>query len=266
MERHPATQLQPVVPLRPAAKGLSLSALTSLLTLTALSLALLAWRLRITGRSGHLSTGTTDLWLAWAPVPLAWLVARLAAADNVRYQSLKTWGMWIAAAVWLLFFPNSPYLITELLHLDSTGDFGPSNSPAPQSLHFLIGDGPFEHRAPAWLDLILLVTVAATGVLLTFASLQLIHGAIGRRLSRRPAGAVMCLLILLASFGVSIGRFVRLNSWYAFSRPSMVFDQVATLIVHPYENMHATATTFVFAVLIGIGYFRGRDFAPPHRL
>jgi uncharacterized membrane protein len=265
MERDPATQLRPVSALKRASgnDGLSVRAWISILVVTAMVPLLLVWRLRTTGRGGHVSTGTTDLLLAWAPLPMALLVSRLAAMRKVRYPLLKSAAMWIVGALWLLFFPNSPYLITELLHLDSSGHYGPSSGPSPRVLHFIVGDGPFRKSAPVWMDLLFLVTVAACGAMLTFASLRMIHGAIARRLRPRAAAAAICGLILLGSFGVALGRFERFNSWNVASKPDVVLQRIYARVINPEDSPDVTAWTLGLAVILAAGYFGARDLGPP---
>jgi uncharacterized membrane protein len=266
MERHASSKLQPVVLHRTVADdGLSLRAWLAMWGMTLLSLGLLVWRMRMTGRSGHLSIGTLDLWLAWFPVPVALLIARLAAMRNVRYLHWHNAGIGALAVLWLAFFPNSPYLVTELFHLDSSGDYGPSNRDAPSYVHFLTGDGPFVHHAPPWLDLLFLVAVAAAGVLLTFASLRLIHGVIARRLPPRASSLAVFGLILLGSYGVALGRFDRFNSWTLASHPINVISRVAEHVVNPLDKPEITATTLVMTALLTIGYFSARDLGPPKR-
>jgi uncharacterized membrane protein len=263
MERHTSAELQPAVLHRAADGRLSLRAWLAMWGMTVLALGLLALRLRITGRSGHLSIGTLDLWLAWFPIPLAMLIACLIATPNVRHPRWHKAAIWALAMLWLAFFPNSPYLVTELVHLDSSGDYGPSNKDAPPYVRFITGDGPFSRHSPPWLELMFLVTVAAVGILLTFASLRIMHGVIARRLSPRMSSLAVFALILLGSFGVALGRFERFNSWFIASRPALVFSRVIEHIVYPLDSPRITGTTLVMTALITIGYFSSREFGPP---
>src|SRR5262245_13804939 len=75
-----------------------------------------------------------NLGLAWLPA-----VAALAAYALARGRSPSVLGLLVAcAAVWLLFLPNAPYLVTDLVHLQ----------PRP--------------GVPFWYDVILLSTFAWT--------------------------------------------------------------------------------------------------------
>ena len=58
---------------------------------------------------------------------------------------------------WLLFFPNAPYLLTELMHISSLG-----------------GD-------PFWFDLVLLLSFAWSGLMLGHLSLLEVHRIVNER-------------------------------------------------------------------------------------
>src|SRR3954470_11665943 len=85
---------------------------------TTIALSLLAWRLHSTSTSGHLSL-PWDILLGWIPLIFAWLlppiVSRSPIVPGRWWRRLAILGL---AGGWLLFFPNAPYLITELIHLD----------------------------------------------------------------------------------------------------------------------------------------------------
>src|SRR5687768_5337482 len=90
----------------PCRQLLSVLALTS-----AAGMTLLIFRAAYGGRMGYVSL-PWDLFLAWVPIPLALAVDRLQRRDRVPYASLL-----LLASLWLLFFPNAPYLVTQFTHL-----------------------------------------------------------------------------------------------------------------------------------------------------
>src|SRR3954465_6952904 len=85
--------------------------LSTLALSSAAGLAMLAFRFAYTGRVGYWSL-PWDLFLAWVPVPLAVAVERLQNRPRVPWLAVLALGF-----VWLLFFPNAPYLVTEFIHL-----------------------------------------------------------------------------------------------------------------------------------------------------
>ena len=183
-----------------------------------LSMLLLAGRLRLTGGSGPLSL-VWDVFLAWVPIGPALLIHRLSRRDRLPWVRVGGLGIF-----WLLFFPNSPYLVTELIHLHRA--HAPSARPTPAWLHWAFPPAAAPKPPPDWYEFLLLTTVAAAGLLLTLASLRLVERAIARRAAPRVAAVAAGLLLALAAVGVAIGRYARLNSWDVVRRPATTADRI----------------------------------------
>lgn len=189
-------------------------AIAALFAASVLCVALLELRIRETG-NGFYRFLVWNLFLAW--VPLAFAVAAYARSRRGVDP--------LAAALlvpWLLFFPNAPYLLTDFIHLE---------------------EGP----APLWYDALMLSAFAWTGLLLGFASLYLVQ-----LILRRAFGAAVAWLgvfgaLALASIGVYIGRFVRLNSWDVLLHPRDVVEVVhARLVAEPPEMAQALVALTAF--------------------
>ena len=189
-------------------------AIAALFAASVLCVGLLELRIRETG-NGYYRFLVWNLFLAW--VPLAFAVAAYARSRRGVDP--------LAAALlvpWLLFFPNAPYLLTDFIHLE---------------------EGP----APLWYDALMLSAFAWTGLLLGFASLYLVQ-----LILRRAFGAAVAWLgvfgaLALASIGVYIGRFVRLNSWDVLLHPRDVVEVVhARLVAEPPEMAQALVALTAF--------------------
>ena len=129
----------------------------SLALLSLFTLAMLAARMAYTGTRGH-GWLAWNLFLAWRPFALSLLV-------YARLRELAPLGV-----LWLVFFPNAPYLLTDLKH---------------------IGGGA---RVPVLYDVLLLSAGAWTGLLLGLTSLFLIHAT-----ARRLTGAVNAWTIVVGA-------------------------------------------------------------------
>ena len=57
-----------------------------------------------------------NLALAWIPFVLALLFY-----DGQR-REMRTAGLAVLGALWLVFFPNAPYIVTDFVHAPHTGD------------------------------------------------------------------------------------------------------------------------------------------------
>jgi uncharacterized membrane protein len=108
------------------------------------------------------------------------------------------------AAAWLLFLPNAPYLLTDLVHL-----------PDKDVRHY-------------WADMMLILHFALTGLMLGFVSMLVLHGVVARRFGVLRGWAFSAAGAGLAGLGVYFGRFLRWNSWDVIVRP---VDLLADLMV-----------------------------------
>jgi uncharacterized membrane protein len=185
----------------------------------------------------RLAAGTGDLdYLFWNLV-LAWIpfVAALALAD-VRSTRLRL--QLPLLALWLVFFPNAPYLVTDLIHID-----------------------PADHRAIGVLGDVALVSVAPAGLALGFSSLALVERTVRRRFGGRVALAVSVLSLAAASLGIYLGRVVRLNSWDLLTRPRLVGSVLRQLVSDPLAHPPAVAATIALAAALSVLYVRFRRVA-----
>jgi uncharacterized membrane protein len=170
---------------------------------SAVAVAILVGRVFLTGNYRFVWLGW-NLILAWIPFILVVFCWR------VHGPAHRLW-RWGAGLLWVLFFPNAFYIITDLVHLREK-----------------VKDG-----VPAWYDVLMIASFACTGLFLGCVSLYGMHLSVQR--SRGPrAGWLFALAMLGASaFGIYLGRFVRLNSWDAIFRPLNLVDQVSALFEPP---------------------------------
>ena len=200
-----------------------LAILGSLGALSLFVVAMVAVRVAYTG-SPHYGGLTWNLFLAWIPFLLA-----LGVYDGYRRQAR---GAWLAAgaALWLLFFPNAPYLVTDFKHLR---DFT---------------------EMPIWYDVVLLTASAWAGLLLGFTSLWLMQAVARRLVGTLNAWLFAFAVLALSSFGIYLGRFQRWNSWDVFVQPQALLADVAERLVHPAEHPRAVAVTVLFTSFLATAY------------
>ncbi|HEX8912778.1 MAG TPA: DUF1361 domain-containing protein [Humisphaera sp.] len=215
---------RPSIPLQ--SRGFSPALFLPAAVATGVSLALLAVRIRYTNGGRHLSL-PWDLFLGWFPVGLAWLFHRVAGRPEPR-----RWALVASFLGWLLFFPNAPYLLTEVVHLAATPAGAMHRS---RWVADLLGASGPPRPPPFWLEFLLLSSVGFAGLLLTVAQVAVVRAALAGRSSPRAAGRFVVAALLLAGVGVALGRYERLNSWEAVSAPEKVVD-------------HAVAATTQFRV------------------
>lgn len=133
-------------------------------------------------------------------------------------------------AIWLILFPNAPYLVTDIIHL---------------------GANP---SIPFWYDAILLFTSAWIGVYLGIYSLFHIEQIFLSWCSKKKTDLIILIIILFSSLGIYLGRFLRWNSWDVFIQPKYIFSDVLDIFSKPFNHPDAYITIIVFFVFITISY------------
>jgi uncharacterized membrane protein len=166
-----------------------------------------------------------NLFLAWLPLALA-----LLACDEYRPGARPNWRFRSLAAAWLLFFPNAPYIYTDLIHLTSRY-YG----------HF-------------WVDLVLILSYALTGLVLGFVSLYLMQTVVTRMFGRAASWLFIAAVAVLSGFGIYLGRFLRLNSWDVVLQPLAVCRGIGQWIAGPLAHPTAYAFPALFATFLFIAY------------
>lgn len=135
-----------------------------------------------------------NLFLAWIPFGLAIVLYDRHRAGSSPLRLL------VLAALWLLFLPNAPYILTDFKHL------GPS------------------HAVPLWVDVVVIAAPAWTGMLLGFLSLYLVQSVVRSLAGARVAWVAAVAVLGLASFGIYLGRVLRWNSWDVFTDPLLLSE------------------------------------------
>ncbi len=207
-----------------------LAIVASLALLTLFALAMLAARMVYTGSRGH-AWLAWNLFLAWIPFGLA-LVIYSRARAGASLQLLLPLG-----ALWLVFFPNAPYLVTDLKHL------GPGGS------------------VPLLYDVLLLSTTAWAGMLLGLTSLFLIHAVARRVMGAMNAWALVVGALAVSSFGIYLGRVQRWNSWDVLVHPYPLADQVASGLLDPLAHPRPIGLTVLFTSFLLASYIVLYSFA-----
>lgn len=126
---------------------------------------------------------------------------------------------WLLLVVWLLFFPNAPYILTDLFHL--------------ALLNPHVGTtGLLKSTPTIWFNFSLLLTSALSCTLL--AMNQLLDMATQFRQRRSHGGILVStgfilLICLLSSVGIYMGRFLRIHSLYMLLTPTWFIKQIFSM-------------------------------------
>jgi len=165
-----------------------------------------------------------NLFLAWIPLFFALLARRL--SSSTRVIRSKPLFILVNLGLWLLFFPNSPYLITDLIHLGE------------------------KERHILWFDTVGFFIAALAGICTGLYSLKVIHQVLNQFINNVLAWIVISVSIVLSGFGLYLGRFARFNSWDLFTHPFYLFRKSFQEL----QNPLALQTTLVFTLVVAVLY------------
>jgi uncharacterized membrane protein len=191
---------------------------------------MIAVRMERTG-SGYYRFLVWNLFLAGVP---------LLVSTGLRYMNRRQSNAKIQLALfglWLLFLPNAPYILTDILHLTR------------------------DSLAPAWYDLALLLSCAGTGLLFGYLSLSDVHSMVAKKFGATAGWLFAMSSLILSGFAIYLGRFLRWNSWDVVLRPTILFD-IADGILHPLSHTKTFSVTLVFGILLTLGYISLRLLFP----
>jgi uncharacterized membrane protein len=164
-----------------------------------------------------------NLFLATVPAILALALFPTSARRNVVW--------WLGLGAWILFLPNAPYLLTDIVHMVHDIRVAPSDARA-------------------------YVVIATYGGLFAFGlavyalSLQLFRGFLHRTVRARLVAPAILLVHALCVLAMYLGRVIRLNSWDVVLAP----QRVAASVMHVPRPITVAVLAVMF-VLVGVGAF-----------
>ncbi|MHA7304892.1 DUF1361 domain-containing protein [Arthrobacter sp. TMN-49] len=181
-----------------------------------------------------------NIWLSILPVLI------LGAASLMLMMSMVVSGLsvvtWIILIVgflaWLLALPNSAYLITEL-NLNHRAE---------------------DEKVPLWYDILSVLTLVMSGVLNLLVNLLIVNllfmtmvfqemSGLRQPLAIAFSGAIM----VLVSFGIYLGRYLRFNSW-DIRHPRSMGHKIATYFLQTGKLKDCALFVVVHSIFFAIMY------------
>ena len=189
----------------------------TLLLASAVSTTMVALRVAYSGEIRFIFL-VWNLFLAWLPLFFAWMAQRWP-VTAVIYGPL-----------WLLFFPNAPYLVTDLVHLGRISS------------------------VPLWYDALVVFAFALTGLLLGILSLYLMQALVARRFGSWLSWLFVFVTTGLSGYGVYVGRFLRWNSWDIFTQPRTLAHEMFNSLTNPSLFPKTYAVSISLTVMMLFAY------------
>ncbi len=212
--------------LRPLHRFLTGRSFYALVLASALAYALLAARI---GRlhSWSYTWFTWNLVLAWVPYAAGLWVDCL----HLR-RPAQPWRLLPAAALWLAFLPNAPYLVTDFMHIR-----------ARPEMPWLF-----------WYDIVMMAVFAWTGCILGAVSLGIMQRIVGDYLGRVASWVFVLCTAGLCGVGIYLGRFERWNSWDLLVNPRALAHDLSGPLLDPTAYLRPLAMSGLFAAFFLISY------------
>ncbi len=167
-----------------------------------------------------------NLFLAWLPL--------LFAIKLVQVLKTKLWSSWEAlfySFLWILFLPNSFYMISDYIHLQEF------------------------QRDSILFDSLMFTSFIYTAIALGFSSLYLVHLQLLRRFSGRATASWIALTLFVCSASIYVGRDLRWNSWDVFTNTGGLLFDLSDRLVNPSSHPEMFVTIISFWVLLLSMYF-----------
>jgi uncharacterized membrane protein len=178
-----------------------------------------------------------NLALAWLSLAFAWLLV-----NQLKVRRWLSWQNLSLSILWLIFLPNSWYVLTDFIHVKPTGEVS--------QLY----------------DIVLISNLVICGFIAGFASLYLVHLQLRKRLGERVSAELVAAIILVSSFAIYLGRALRWSSWDVVTDPGGIILNVSDRILDPFGYPRALNITGLFFVTLGSIYLAIWLFLPPDRL
>lgn len=143
--------------------------------------------------------------------------------------------------LWLIFFPNAPYILTDFYHLKQTDN------------------------VPFWFDMIVIALFAWNGLMIGFITLKDMQHIISRKYSPKAGWIFTTVVILLGSFGIYIGRFLRYNSWDIFLVPYSLGSDLFNILIYPLQHRTAYGMTIILTLFLFTSYYNFSRITEAHK-
>jgi uncharacterized membrane protein len=132
--------------------------------------------------------------------------------------------------IWILFLPNAPYLLTDLVHIKA------------------------RKIIPIYYDVIMLFTFSWVGLQLFFMSLLHYEKIMENYITKWKIKSSLIVIFMFCGFGIYLGREIRCNSWDALHHPFILTNNIIEEVLKPSALNVATAMTIGIGLVLNVMY------------
>lgn len=171
----------------------------------------------------------TNLILAWIPLLFSYLLIKV-----LHKYDWENWRAVILTIFWLVFLPNSFYMITDFIHIQDV-----------QSSHAVYFAVTF-------------CSVIFNALTVGFVSLYLVHQELKKYLNSIYSNCLIMAVLLICSLGVYMGRDLRWNSWDVITNPTGILLDFTQRLITPSDWPTIVGTTGALFIFLGSIYSLSR--------
>ena len=162
-----------------------------------------------------------NLTLAWIAPFIAWWISR-----RLYHTKWLTWQNVLLTILWLGFLPNSFYMVSDLIHVQQTGEV---------SIIF---------------DAVLFTSFIFNGFIAGFLGVILLHRQLLTRVRKFHSFLMITGVFALCGYAIYLGRVLRWNTWDALFHPSGLLFDVSDNILNPVAHPQSFVVMLSFTLLI----------------
>lgn len=183
------------------------------------------------------------VFLIWNVI-LAWLPLLFAIGflkrNSSKVKIVKIIG-YVEGFLWLIFYPNSIYVITDYIHLSGTKFYmrNPeykANSGLPRVI--------YNYDFLNWNQFFSISVAVFLSTAVGFISVMLMYKRIKNRFNKKIGQFFFIIVNLLAGYAIYLGRFIRFNSWDLVTNPIKIVNYVISNL-----NLQAARFSICFGIL-----------------
>ncbi len=139
--------------------------------------------------------------------------------------------LFLLFCIWVLFFPNAPYILTDLIHLR------------------------LDSKMPIWFDLVFILSFSWTGLMFGFLSLMDIESFLKLHFSKWKVFLLSTIVLFMAAFGIYLGRYLELNSWDALREPVSFLGTISKYFLHPLNHLDTWGLTLFMGAFLNLVFW-----------
>lgn len=199
--------------------------------------------------TGHFMQGYLiwNLFLAFVPAGIAIACMEYSSKLQNKKQKPVKAPIIVFFLVWLLFYPNAPYIFTDFIHVVRRAGLGRLAATWLSEYDLL------------WFDIVMNSAFAFTGHYFGLVSLYIMHGVMARQFGQIAGWLLMLPPVVLSGFGIHLGRFSRFNSWDLLIHPIAASRVIASSIKAPSALLFSMAFSLFIALTYVMFYLLKND-------